>query len=138
MWRKIHSNRDPRDTLYSELKKEFRPWLNQAGSDLHFRLNRHPKVVFGLMIGLMLVSSVLSFTVFRYPDQSGRIPLSRQLQPARESIEQLLKTTARLKETIRLKRVIDSLTTKKLLSGSDSICLDSSLDRLRKIHTSLK
>ena len=30
MCKRLHSNRDPRDTVYSELKKEFSPYFGKA------------------------------------------------------------------------------------------------------------
>jgi hypothetical protein len=32
MWKRIHSNRDPRDTLYSEIRKEFGTYFTIAGN----------------------------------------------------------------------------------------------------------
>jgi len=133
MWKKIHSNRDPRDTLYSELRREFRPWLERIITALRRLVSVHPKLTFYLMLSLLLFSAVLSFTVFR-----SREPVKTTAggRPAviSDGFSKIMETADRLKETIRLKRVVDSLTARERLSAADSLALDSVLIRLQQIQ----
>ena len=71
MFRKLHSNRDPRDTLLSEINKEFRPYIRKAGTGLKSIINSHPRFLFTMMVAGIVLSAVLSFTVFRGASRSN-------------------------------------------------------------------
>jgi hypothetical protein len=135
MWRKIHSNRDPRDTLLSELKKEFKPWVSNAKSFMVSALGSYPKFFFGCMITLLLVSFTLSFTVFRHREKPAVVAAKPQPDPVSDGFSQIMKATGHLRETLELKHTVDSLTSKKQLSATDSLLLDSALNRLQHIQT---
>jgi len=131
MWRKIHSNRDPRDTLYSELRKEFRPWFEKLTGRLAGMLSSHPRYFFSGMIALLLISFILSFTVFRHPEKFAVAEHSRP-DVVSDGFSQIMEATAKLNETIVLKRSVDSMTAKKTLSAADTVLLDSLLNRLQR------
>lgn len=137
MWKRIHSNRDPRDTLYSEIHKEFNGYFNKAGAGCKRLGTAYPKFFFGSMVVLMSISLVLSFTVFRHPEPK-KITVTRQVNPVADGFDQILLATGNIRETIKLKKLVDSLTAKKQLSAADSTLLDSALDRLSKIHQTIK
>jgi len=138
MWKKIHSNRDPRDTIYSELKKEFSTYFGKANSMCRFVLGRYPKFFFGGMILAMLVSMVLSFTLFHHPETAHPRAGLQKVNPVQDGFSQILQATDKIRETLRLKHLVDSISTKKQLSGTDSTLLDSALNRLQRIHSSTK
>jgi len=135
MWKKITSNRDPRDTIYSELKKEFSPYFGKANSAGKTLLGRYPKFFFWCMVTLMAVSLALSFTVYRHPRP---VPPKTTVQRPSSSIEdgftQIMATAGAIKQTLKLKHLVDSLTAKKQLTQADSIALDSALSRLQQMH----
>jgi hypothetical protein len=137
MWKKIHSNRDPRDTLYSELKKEFDAYFLIAGNAGRRLAGAYPRFFFGCMIFLMALSLVLSFTVFRHPEKAA-ITVIKKVNPVEEGFNQIMQATGNIRETMHLKKLVDSLTAKKQLNSEDSTLLDSALDRLSKIHQTLK
>ena len=132
MWKKIHSNRDPRDTLYREMRKEFATYFNSAGDTFRRIATAYPRFLFGSMILLLLVSFVLSFTVFHHPDESAT-PTIKKVSPIEDGFNQIMKTTGNIRETIRLKKLVDSLTAKKNLTAGDSVLLGSALDRLSQM-----
>lgn len=134
MWRKIHSNRDPRDTLYSEIRKEFRPGVEKLITCCREMLSGNPKTAFSLMSSLLLVSAVLSFTVFGHPDKDKKKASVQEPAVITEGFSQLIQATGKLKETIRLKQTVDSLTKKKQLDAADSLLLDNVLSRLQQIQ----
>jgi len=138
MWKKIRSNRNPEDTVYSEIRKEFSPYFEKAGAGLNIFLQKFPKGVFGLMVVLMIVSLVMTFTIFRHPEQQTKPVPKTTIQPLHDGFDQILRAGAQLKETIRLKKIVDSISAKKQLSGHDSIALVQALDSLQHIHPSLK
>lgn len=137
MWKKIHSNRDPRDTLYSEIKKEFSGCFELAGNGARRFLNARAKAVFGLMVVLLAASLILSFTLFRSPEKRAGADL-KKVNPVEDGFSQILKATGNIRETIRLKHLVDSLSSKEHLTSADSTRLDSALDRLPGIHRKIK
>jgi len=135
MWRKITSNRDPRDTIYSELKKEFSPYVGKANSFGRNIAARYPKLLFGFMVALMAVSLVLSFTVLRHR-VPARTPVQAQKQsgPIQDGFAQIMVTAGEIRQTLSLKHLVDSITAKKQLNQADSILLDSALSQLQRLH----
>lgn len=133
MWRKMHSNRDPRDTLYSEIRKEFGGYFTATGNALTGLLNAYPKIFLVLMIFLMIISGALSFTVFRHPDTKATTA-AKPVNPVSDGFSNILQTASRIKDGLHLKKVIDSLSTKKQLSAADSSALERALDSLQQIQ----
>ena len=137
MWRKIHSNRDPRDTLYSEIREEFDGYFAVAAHAGKRLVSAYPKFIFGCMVTLIALSMVLSFTIFRHPEQA-KAPATKKVNPVEDGFSQIIQATGNIRETMHLKILVDSLTSKRQLSHEDSTLLDSALDRLSKIHQTLK
>ena len=137
MWRKIHSNRDPGDTLYSEIHKEFGTYFNIAENTGRRLAAAYPKFFLGCMIIVMALSMLLSFTVFRHPEKA-KVTAVKKVNPVEDGFNQIIQATGNIRETMKLKKLVDSLAAKKILSGKDSISLDSALDRLSKIQQTLK
>jgi len=135
MFRKIHSNRDPRDTVYTELKKEFAVYFGKAGNCGREFTERFPKILFGAMIFCIVVSIALSFAVFRKP-----LPVAVKqrpkstLKPLNDGFSEILRVGSALKETISLKKQVDSITAKKVMSKTDSLLLEKDLDLLQQIN----
>ena len=89
------------------------------------------------MIFLLALSFVLSFTVFRKPEKAN-VTVVKKVNPVEDGFSQILQATGNIRETMNLKKLVDSLTAKRQLSAEDSTLLDSALSRLSKIHQSLK
>ena len=133
MWKRIHSNRDPRDTLYSEVRKEFSPYFQLASNKARLLISRYSRMVYGMMIMLLLISAGLSFTMFRYHDKKRDINVRKAATPISAGFDRIIDAAAGIKETFALKKLVDSLTVQKALSSRDSLTLDSALDRLKAI-----
>jgi hypothetical protein len=133
MFRKLHSNRDPRDTLLSEINKEFRPYIRKAGTGLKSIINNHPRFLFAMMVINIVLSAVLSFTVMRHHGPPQKV-IQPQANPVSAGFGQIMRTGEKLKRTIALKRQIDSLTTKKQLSAADSLALENALDTIQRFN----
>jgi hypothetical protein len=133
MFRKLHSNRDPRDTLLSEINKEFRPYIRKAGGGLKRLVDSHPKFLFVMMVINIVLSAVLSFTVMRRHALPPKV-IKPQANPVSAGFGQIMRTGEKLRRTIALKRQIDSLTTKKQLSAADSLALENALDTIQKFN----
>ncbi|MBD1395170.1 hypothetical protein [Mucilaginibacter glaciei] len=138
MWRKIHSNRDPRDTLFSELKKEFQPYVVKGVGRFRSAATKYPRLLFAGMIVALLISLALSFTIFREHEQVVTPVVKSLSNPGADGFEQIMQATGKIRETIKLKHLVDSLTAEKQLSKADTLLLDSALDRLQQIHHTLK
>jgi hypothetical protein len=138
MWRKIHSNRDPRDTLFSELRKEFSVYFDIAGAFGKSFLNRYPKFFFGMMVSLMAASFILSFTLFRHQEVVAVKVKPSKINPVQDGFTEIMDATEKIRTTLRLKHFVDSISSKKKLSGADSTLLDSALSQLQRIHSPSK
>jgi hypothetical protein len=137
MFKKIHSNRDPKDTVFSELKKEFRPYFNKAAISLKRAANRYPVFLFWMMVINISLSIVLVATVFRRKEEPAKKP-TMQLSPVSDGFDQLLAAGHRLKTVIALKKQVDSLVHKKQPDAADSATLMRDLDSLQHLQIHLK
>lgn len=133
MWRKIHSNRDPRNTLYSELRREFGEYFSAPGAALKGLLNAYPRLVFWLMIILLLTSAGLSFTILRHPENKP-VPQVKAVSPVTEGFSRIMESAVKIKKGLQLKTMVDSLINKKVLTRQDSITLENALDSLQQIQ----
>jgi hypothetical protein len=144
MFKRLHSNRDPRDTLFSEVKKEFGGYFEKAGNRFTGLTDRYPKFLFGAMVTAMLLSIGLSLTVFRIRPPAAKPvtgavvkkPPKTSLSPVTDGFSQIFRIGDAIKETIALKKVADSLIAKKNLTQQDSITLEKTLDRLQQTERS--
>jgi hypothetical protein len=137
MFRKIHSNRNPKDTVFSELRKEFGNYFNAAGTFSRSVLERRPKLTYGAMVFLMAISLVFSFTCFKHRDKP-KVKTTAKVSPVGDGFSRIIQAGEKLKMTLALKYLVDSLSAKKSLSAKDSLLLDSALDRLQSIQKSIK
>jgi hypothetical protein len=135
MFRKIHSNRDPNDTLVSEIKKEFKFYFEKASKTLTQKMEQRPKFTFGVMVFLMTSSAVLCFTVFRNKAPAAKDAKTVKVNAVSDGFSQILSVSTAIKQTLALKHQVDSLTRKKSLSKSDS---DMLLHDLNKLHQTSK
>jgi hypothetical protein len=139
MFKKIHSNRDPRDTLYSELKKEFSVYVDRGNDAFKSLVCGNPRFFFGLMIALLTGSLILAVALHHKlipPDKVAKAPKVQPV-PLREGLDNIMAAGNALKQTIRLRRQVDSITGKKTLTKKDSLTLLRDLDSLQHIHINL-
>ncbi|GAA4339688.1 hypothetical protein GCM10023149_50550 [Mucilaginibacter gynuensis] len=133
MWKKLRSNRDPRDTLLSELKKEFGPYIIIGTIWLKRLLLTYPRCFFGGMVGLLAVSLLFSFTLFLHPGSKAKISTEQVSATADDSFSKIIAITGRMQETIVLKKTVDSLNRKPQLSAQDSARMIKTLQRLQQL-----
>jgi hypothetical protein len=137
MFKKIHSNRDPQDTVFSELRKEFRPYYESAGKRFNRMLKCFPRFWFGLMIVLLVFSLILSFIVCRRPTAKVQV-VKASINPVTIGFGQIMAANAALQKTIMLKKRVDSLLHLKSLSRADSLELSGDIDSLSAIRQTIK
>jgi hypothetical protein len=135
MWRRIISNRDPRDTIFTEIRKEFNPYFGKANQFGSSFIARYPRLLFGAMILLLVLSLTLRFTVFRHPQAVKTAFTAHQNNSTiQDGFSQIMLTAGQIRQTLALKHLVDSIMTKKYLSREDSTLLDTALSRLQRIH----
>ena len=134
MFRKIHSNRDPRDTVFREIKKEFRPYFDKAGRGLKKTADRYPKFLFWMMVINISLSVILVTTVFRPKGEPKKAPVLKITGPMTGGFDQIMRMGDALRVTISLKKQVDSLTRQTILSKTDSAVLLKDLDSLQHIR----
>lgn len=139
MFKKIHSNRDPRDTLYSELKKEFSVYVDKGNGAFKSLICGYPRFIFGLMIAFLAASLILAVALHHKmvpPDKAAKVPKA-QPAPVSAGFDNIMAAGNALKQTIRLRRQVDSITGKKTLTKADSLLLLHDLDSLQHIRINL-
>jgi hypothetical protein len=134
MLKKIRSNRNPGDTLFREVRREFGRYFLYAEKALERSSSKHPRRYFYTMVFAMFLSMILSFTFFRNRERPRIIPVAKIIAPASDGFERILQTTGEIRQTLALKKIIDSIASKKTLSSRDSLLLDSALNRFREIR----
>ena len=137
MFRKIHSNRDPRDTLYSELKKEFSVYADKGNQYSKQLAAKYPCFLFGLMTALLLASAVLAVWLHPKMVPPEKVTARPQSEALNSGFDHILAAGAALRTTIHLRRQVDSITAKKVLTKADSITLVRDLDSLQHIRLTL-
>jgi hypothetical protein len=135
MFRKIHSNRNPQNTLLSELRTQFSPQIERCSKKITQKMKNHPKLIFRTMIICMFLSAGLSFTFFRNKDQVVKKP---KVNVITDGFEQITTTANAIQQTISLKQQIDSLSAKRALTNQDSATLERDLDQLRQLQQKQK
>lgn len=144
MFKRIHSKRDPGDTLGSEIQKEFAVYFKNAGSLTQRLLERHPKYTLAAMALCILVSLVLSFTLFHQPanvtpsqhapDRNGTIHPDA---PVSDGLDQIMATTSALQQTLDVRKQVENLLAKPALTAADSGELEKALDRLSHLQKTI-
>ncbi|SEM75357.1 hypothetical protein SAMN05192574_101704 [Mucilaginibacter gossypiicola] len=135
MFKKIRSDRDPRDTAYSELKKEFAPYLDRAKSTASQFAAKNTKAIFWVMVASMLLSVIIILTSHRSPHITLR-PHKTVIakSPVTGGFQQIMATGNAIQEMLALRKMIDSLSEKKQLTSADSARLDTALDSFQKLN----
>ena len=133
MFKKIRSNRDPRDTVLTELRREFGPHFGNAKTKLRSVANNHPRFLFWMMVVNISLSAILCFTVFRHKELPVKTAPIRLSASVANGFDKIIQAGAALRITIALKKQVDSLTKKKTLSSADSATLLKDLDSLNHI-----
>jgi hypothetical protein len=133
MFRKIHSNRDPNDTILSELRKEFTIYFEKTSRTITQKMEKRPKLTLSAMVMLMFISAILCFTVFRNKEPIAKESKTVNVNPVSDGFGQILSVSSKIRQTLRLKHQVDSLTKKTTLSKQDSVLLLNDLNKLHQI-----
>ena len=138
MFRKIHSNRDSQDTLFSELGKEFAVYIGKFKAWFTQICHTYPKQVYSLMVILMLSSFALSFLFFQKAKPKSLVvqtqaPAHKMSAPVQDGFGQIIQKGQELKDAIALKSHIETLLAKDSLSSNDSVALGKAIDALHDL-----
>jgi len=133
MFRKIHSNRDPRDTVFVALRQEFAACFNFLQSKSLLLLRSYPRIAFIGMLLFMCASLLLTLTVYKPEQKGSRVSVVDALKPAQDGIGQVMNQAEAIREHLRLKQEITMLIAKDSLSTSDSADLELAIERLHQL-----
>ena len=138
MFRKIHSNRDNQDTLFSELSKEFAVYISKCKAWFIKICQTYPKPVYSLMVILMLSSFALSFLFIQKTKPKPlavqtQAPAHKMSAPVQDGFGQIMQKGQALKDAIALKSHIEMLLAKDSLSSNDSAALGKAIDSLHDL-----
>jgi hypothetical protein len=137
MFKKITSDRDPRDTVFSELNKEFKPYFGKFRKGVKTIADQYPKFLFCMMVINIVLSVILSLTVLRPAPEKKKTSDVSAVAPVSTGFDRILQAGATLRQTIRLKKQIDSLSRLPALTKADSAALLCDLDSLRHISLTI-
>nr|WP_294791018.1 hypothetical protein [uncultured Mucilaginibacter sp.] len=137
MFRKLHSNRDPRDTLYSEFKKEFRMYLERFNQMAKKIMLKYPRFLFGAMVLLLIASATLAILLHHKPMARKPDKSKQETKVFNTELDRITAAGEALRQTIRLRRHVDSISAKKALTKTDSLGLIQALDSLQHIQMAL-
>lgn len=132
MFKRIHSNRDPGTTVYSEIRREFAVYLTKIRRAGQAFIKAHPRTTFVTMLVSLIASGVLCFTIERNHEPPKPSP---KFSPG---ISKLESTLAAIHWTMRIRNEVDSLATKEKLSHQDSLILENDLDSLSQFNKKFK
>ncbi len=134
MFRRIHSKKN-RPSLWLELKKELGVYFESAGSQIEKSLIKYPKAVFVAMLGVMLLSGVLAFTVMRYKE----VKRSPVLPPdVHSDFGSVVRTGEALNDVLELQYQISAILHKDSLTTSDTLRLKQAFKQLESIQSQIK
>lgn len=133
MFKKIHSDRDPKDTLFTEIRKEFAVYIDSISTRIVYFLKKNPDLTYTMMLLFLGASMILSFTIFRNKDPKPEESAHVIVSPITNGFSRILETGAALKESIKLKAQIELLIAKDTLSKADSLFLGEAIDRLHQL-----
>ena len=134
MFRKIHSNRNPEDTLLTEIRREFHHYFEKASKRITQKLEKRPQLSLSIMVVIMILSAGLCFTVFRNKEPAEKIKNISKVNAVHDGFSQILSVSSAIKQGLALKQQIDSLTHKKALTKIDSEVLINDLDQLHQLN----
>lgn len=135
MFRKIHSNRDPRDTVFTEMRKEFSSHIQKFNTWFCGICLKFPKLIYTAMVVLIMASFVLSILLFRKEkpkSQTVNVSL-KTAAPVPDGFGQIMQKGYALKEAVSLKAQVEALIAKDSLSSKDSVSLGKAIDRLHDL-----
>ncbi|RZK42644.1 MAG: hypothetical protein EOO90_06285 [Pedobacter sp.] len=139
MFRKIRSNRDPRDTLFSEFTKELNPYFARVSASLRKLAVEYSWQIYSCMLILLGISMIFSFIAYRQkPVQAAAVKITDKSNGPAGGIGEIYQVGTALKNTIRLKADIESILAKDTLSQGDSVRLEKAIDQLQQINKSLQ
>ncbi len=134
MYRKTHSK--PK-ALLNEISKEFAVYLSSLGSHIRRICERYPKLIFSVMVGAILVSGTLAFTVMRVKREEPLTLLSESSVPITQGLGEILGAGQALKEVLDLQNQINTVLRKDTLAPGDSLMVREAIRQLEKINRQL-
>ncbi|MFN0293567.1 hypothetical protein [Pedobacter helvus] len=135
MYRKTHFK--PDKVLWNEISKEFAIYFARFGSRTRHICEKYPKQIFLIMLGSMLISGILAFTVMRVKKDEPAQLLTGTAAPITQSLGQILGAGQALKKVLDLQNEINIVLQKDTLTSADSLIVKNAIGQLEKIHRQL-
>lgn len=135
MYRKTHFK--PDKALWSEISKEFAIYFARFGNRIRHICEKYPKHIFFIMLGTMLISGILAFTVMRVKKDEPAQFLAGTSAPITQGLGQILGAGQALNKVLDLQNQINIVLQKDTLTGADSLIVKDAIDQLEKIHRQL-
>lgn len=139
MFKRISSKRDPDATLWSELDREFKPYITKTKLATDSIIKRYPKVIFAIMVSLIIASSIASFFLkAAVKNPLGEVESFEQFIPKEiTKTDSILQNVDLLKQGLMLQMTLDSLSNLERLTEKDKMLYGQTRNRLEKIDNLL-
>jgi hypothetical protein len=135
MYRKTRS--ETGRALFAEISKEFAIYFSSLGGHIRRICERYPKLIFWVMVGAILVSGTLAFTVMRVKREEPLTLLSESSVPITQGLGEILGAGQALKEVLDLQNQINTVLRKDTLAPGDSLMVREAIRQLEKINRQL-
>lgn len=135
MYRKTHFKSDK--ALWNEISKEFAIYFARLGNRIRHICEKYPNQIFFTMLGTMLISGILAFTVMRVKKDEPAQLLAGTAAPITQGLGQILGAGQALKKVLDLQNEINMVLQKDTLTSADSLIVKNAIGQLEKIHRQL-
>ncbi|WP_166333028.1 hypothetical protein [Sphingobacterium chungjuense] len=130
MFKKITSNRSPDTTVWAAFYEEFCKYIDGSIIPAKRLIEARPHAVFSIMVIAILISA--SCFLFLPKEIPKKEPLQLSLQqPLMDGMGSVVTTVSALKELLEIRTVLDTLMRKESLDSSDSLLMESAIDRMQ-------
>ncbi len=133
MFRKIHSKRDPRDTLLVALQREFAGQFEKFNARFLRFTGCYPRLIFGVMVLLLSLSVVCSLLFARHEPRVPDVIDTPAVQSSLGGLGQMMQKAEAIRESLRISKEVNALLAQDSLSRADSLRLARAIDRFHEL-----
>lgn len=136
MFKKMTSNRPPDATLWTAFYKEFGKYIDGSIERTKRFLEARPRSIFFAMVVSIFVS--IGCFLFLPKETPKKDPAHLSVQhPVMNGMDGIVTTVSALRELLEMRAILDTLMQKENLSSSDSLLMESAIDRMQIIEKRL-
>lgn len=133
MFRKIHSKRDPRDTLLVALQREFAGQFEKFNARFLRFTGCYPRLIFAVMVLLLSLSVACSLLFDRPEPRVPDVIAFPAVQSSLSGLGRVMQKAESVRESLRIREEANALLAQDSLSRADSLRLARAIDRFHEL-----